>query len=554
MAHMSKARCRFLSVVTVLTSLPTLSGCGGVDRPDGWVEATHGKDTSPNYDLLFTTSEVHSIDIVIKPSDFQAAQDDLASLFSGGGNQPGGNIPGGGMPGGGDFPAEMTAACVGLAENAACEVTVPQKMQGACQPRNGTLVCMPQGVAPGGDAPDGGGPPGGGGAVNMLAHEPIYIPVEVHHDGHTWWSVGMRYKGNSSLSSTYRAGNGKLPFRLNFDKYESEHHEIDDQRFYGFKDLTFASNWSDDSQIREAFASELLRDRGVPAARCAFYRVSVDVGNGPEYWGLYTAIEDPSDKAMLDSQLRSHDGNLYKPEGTGADWTVFDQAGFVKKNNEDAADWSDVQAAIAALLADQSDASAWRAGLESTFDVDGFLRWLAVNTAMKNWDSYGSIAHNYYLYGDPALDGRLRWIPWDHNLSMMAQGDVMAGGSREGDGGGVGPGGVEVDATTEILHTDAGSNWPLISRTLNDPTYRQRYRHLLSEALGGLFDVEHAAARMRELHSLIESHVVGENGENASHTTISSAEAFQQSVDGEKGLVANIANRHARVVEALAAQ
>ncbi|MEK7704228.1 MAG: CotH kinase family protein [Myxococcota bacterium] len=544
MIHLPQSRYRCLSVVTILASLPALWSCGGVDRPDGWTEATHGKDTSPNYDLLFTTSEVHSIDIVIKASDYQAMQDDLASLFSGSGGLPGGDIPDGGMPGGGEPPAEMIAACVGLAENDACEVTVPQTMQGTCQLLIGTLVCMPEG-----GTPDGGEIPVGGDVNMVTLGDPIYVPAEVHHDGRTWWYVGMRYKGNSSLSATYRAGNGKLPFRLNFDRYESEHPKIDDQRFYGFKDLTFASNWSDDSQIREAFASELFRERGVPAARCAFYRVSVDVGNGLEYWGLYTAIEDPSDKGMLDSQLGSHNGNLYKPEGTGADWTVFDQAGFVKKNNEDAADWSDVEAAISALLADQSDAAAWRAGLEPAFDVDAFLRWLAVNTAMQNWDSYGAMAHNYYLYGDPTNGGRLRWIPWDHNLSMMAQGDVMGGADGLDPGGGT-----EVDAYTEILHTAAGPNWPLISRALADPTYRQRYRDLLSEVLGGLFEVENAAARMREMHSLIEPHVIGDNGENATHTTISSAEAFTQSVDGEEGLVAHIANRHARVAEALAAQ
>jgi spore coat protein H len=527
----------------LILALWGFGGCGGVERPDGWTETTHGKDAPPNYDLVLNSREVQSIHITIAPSDFQVMQADLAEVVGNTGAMLGGNLPAGGLPAG-QLPAEMTAACVGHAEKDACESPLQQSVQGTCELQNGELVCLPAGGFPG--QPDGGQPPAGMGNMTMTTQDPAYIPVTVQYAGNSWWFVGMRYKGNSSLSSSYREDNGKLPFRLNFDKFESEHPEVDDQRFNGFKELTFASNWSDDSQIREAFASELLRDRSIPAARCAFYRVSVDVGNGLEYWGLYTAIEDPSDKAMLDSQLGSHNGNLYKPEGTGADWTVFSTEGFVKKNNEDAADYSDVQAAVSALLADQNDAAAWRTGLEMTFDVDSFLRWLAVNTAMQNWDSYGRMAHNYYLYGDPAKNGQLRWIPWDHNMSMMSQTAAIGGGQSALTD-------LQLTATAEVFHTDAGSNWPLISRTLADPVYLQRYRELLPHALGGLFEFEAAAARMREMHALIEPHVVGENGERPGYTTISSAEAFRQSIDGEKGLIATITARRALVTEALAA-
>ena len=61
-----------------------------------------------------------------------------------------------------------------------------------------------------------------------------------------------------------------------------------------------------------------------------------------------------------------------------------------------------------------SNAEAWRAGLEAVFDVDGFLNWLAVNTVIQNWDTYGLMSHNYYLYNDP-ISGLLTWIPWDNN-------------------------------------------------------------------------------------------------------------------------------------------
>ena len=52
--------------------------------------------------------------------------------------------------------------------------------------------------------------------------------------------------------------------------------------------------------------------------------------------------------------------------------------------------------------------------LEEVFDVSGFLNYLAVNSVIQNWDTYGIMSHNYYLYHDPTTD-LLTWIPWDNN-------------------------------------------------------------------------------------------------------------------------------------------
>ena len=404
---------------------------------------------------------------------------------------------------------------------------------------------------------------GRGGAPQLISRDPVYVPVTVEHDGRRWTHVGMRYKGNSSLASANTSNNGKVPFRLDFDRYENDAPETQNQRFYGFQKMTFASNFGDDSQLREVFATEVLRDRGIPAARAAFYRIYVDTGSGPEYWGLYTMVEDPADGAMLDAQFGSRSGNLYKPEGTGANWGEFNAAGFNKKTNEKAADYSDVRSAIAALHAPQTNPAVWRQGLEAVFDVDHFLRWLAVNTALLNWDSYGGLAHNYYLYGDPAQKGRLRWIPWDHNFSLggsPAFGVAGRGGARgapppgaafpppPGVGPGPGPGGGFPGAAfpgagrggfpggmfggnTNVLHSQVGEEWPLIRRLLADEVYATRYRGHLEHALGGLYSVAAAEPRLRALHALIAPAVVGARGERPTHTTIGSPETFASSID-----------------------
>jgi spore coat protein CotH len=549
-----------------------------VKRPEGWSKATHTTSVKPDYNRLFSMDKVHEIRITITADRFRAMQDDLASIG------PGGFLGFGGAGRGGlafdpNNPAAALASiesslnmCVDKPAASPCSIG---GTAGECTALLGPgtpMMCMPAGM---GNMLQGlqnglrGGRGLGGIAPRMTLRDPIFAPVTVNYDGHVWTQVGMRYKGNSSLMAGNMGATGKIPFRLDFNHYQDEYPAIKGQRIYGFEKLTFSSNMSDDSQLREALATELFRDRGVPAARVAFYRVYVDAGSGPEYWGLYSMVEDPTDEAMLDTQFGNHDGNLYKPEGPGADWTFFAKEGFEKKNKQKKADYSDVEGAIAALNAPRDNPAAWRAALEARLDVEQFLKWLAVNTVMENWDTYGAIAHNYYLYGDQKRGGRLVWIPWDHNMSFAAGpggGGMRLGGLRgnTGPANNLPPGGFNLPAGargglllglgggSDVLHRQAGPGWPLIQRLMEDEVYSRRYRELLAHAMGGLFALPAFEKRAKELHALIASSVVGPNGEKPSHTTISSAQAFERSLDGPDGLISRVQRRQETVRAALA--
>lgn len=368
-----------------------------------------------------------------------------------------------------------------------------------------------------------GGPPG---PPSDSDEDPIWVAVSIEHDGRVWNEVGMRYKGNSSLRSAYNQGIGKLAFRLSFDKFEDEHPELDDQRFYGFKKMTFSNGFNDPSLIRDKLAADIFRAHGVPAARGAFARVYVDVGDGPVYFGLYTMIEDPSNR-MLDTQFADDSGNLYKPEGSAAAWTSFSETDFEKKTNEDDSDWSDVIAAIDALHADRSNPQTYRAGLEQAFDVYGFIGWLAANQAMVNWDTYGWMTHNYYLYGDPDADGRLVWFPWDLNEAII-------------DRGGNGP---WANASSVSLD-EIGESWPLIRYILDDDVYAAAYADELAAVLDGAFAEPEVSAMIDAYHALIEPYVIGADGESASYTFLSSDAAFTSSVADMKS---HVSARHAAV-------
>jgi spore coat protein H len=356
----------------------------------------------------------------------------------------------------------------------------------------------------------GGGGPGGGGGVST-AEDPLYVPVTVAVDGQTWPWVGIRYKGNSSLTRAYNDGSEKFPFRLHFDKYEDDHPEVEDQRFHGFKELKLSSAYLDDSLMRDKLMSDTMRDAGVPAAKGGFVEVWVDGGDGEgaQFWGLYAMFEDPAGE-MLDGWFGDDDGSIYKADGDAADLSDASlsalQEAFEGKGGEE--DHADLQAMVAALNADTADRAAWRADLEQVLDVDGALTWLAVDSLAGNWDGYGQMTHNYYLYADPAQDGRFAFVPWDFNEGYKRSGTRSAHSvSRD-----------EVDA-----------GWPLIRALLDDPVYGARYAELIEEQLDGPFSTAVQQARMDKYHALLAPYA---DAEAAPFTNLSSSGAFDESLEG----------------------
>ncbi|KNY30346.1 CotH kinase family protein [Pseudobacteroides cellulosolvens] len=458
-----------------------------VGRPQGWTEKTHSKSADPDYGLLFPDDKVLRIDIKMSPDNYQKIKTDLQNIFANIPQFPVGQIP--------SFP----------------EGGIPQFPGGEMPPiPGGGIPPFPEGEWP--DIP------------GMDFQDPIYVPVTVSYNGNTWFKVGFRYKGNSSLMSL--RDKTKLPFRLNFDKFEDENPEVNNQRFYGFSSMTFGNCWNDNSFMREKVAGEVFREGGVPAAKSSFCRVYVDTGNGPKYWGLYTMTEDPSD-AMLKDQFGNAKGNCYKPEGAGASWTSpFIEEAFIKENNEEDADWGDVQSAHEALFADNTDKEVWRSNLEKYFNVRGFLKWLAINTAMVNWDSYGIMAHNYYLYNDK--DKGLTWIAWDHNLSMSKgiMGKVLS-----------------------LSLNEVTDKWPLIRKLLDDPVYNNLYHYEMRKVIKGCMNADKISSKVKAYQTLIKPYVVGEEGETNDATLLVGGEAaFNSACDG---IINHIISRQKEVNEYL---
>ena len=92
----------------------------------------------------------------------------------------------------------------------------------------------------------------------------------------------------------------ELPFKLDFDEYEDENPAIDNQRFYGFKQLSLSNNTNDATFMRDAVTSDILAEAGLTSAETAFYELFVDYGDGAVSFGLYTMIEVVDDTVEND--------------------------------------------------------------------------------------------------------------------------------------------------------------------------------------------------------------------------------------------------------------
>jgi len=181
----------------------------------------------------------------------------------------------------------------------------------------------------------GGGAPGGD--ITFSEETPLYYECEFFFNDIEWYHVGVRYKGNSSLT----ANSGKLPLRFNFDEFEDDYITMTNQRFYGFKELSMSSNYNDAAVMRDKSAADLFRDFGVPAVQTAFYEIWIDKGTGtPEYFGVYTMNEVVFD-SFLKSYFGSNTGNCYKPDGDGAAFATsgFNLDDFELKTNEGASNY-----------------------------------------------------------------------------------------------------------------------------------------------------------------------------------------------------------------------
>ena len=298
-------------------------------------------------------------------------------------------------------------------------------------------------------------------------------------DGETHADVGVRKKGFiGSQSDT------KPALKLRFDKY------TDGQSLGGVMErMTLNNSIQDPSMVNTCLSYRVFAAAGSPAPRCNFATVSV---NGKDL-GLYVHVEEMK-APFLSRHFESAEGNLY--EGTVSDFTPEYRGTIEKKTNTDAADWSDIDAVVAALQ-DPSDAGLKALG--EIVDLDRFLSFWATEVLVGHWDGYAGDRNNYHFYREP--DGPFVFIPWGTDDTFHLKDDPNPFDNIS-------------DPPPSVLALTAIPN-----RLYNDGGWRVEYTARLKEILDTVWAEEELLVVVDEMAVIVQQHALPSAREAAAADT-----------------------------------
>ncbi len=271
--------------------------------------------------------------------------------------------------------------------------------------------------------------------------------------------------------------------------------------------------------MREALAYAIFRRAGVPAPRTAFVKLYLTVPGKFDrtYLGLYT-LDEQVDKRFLRAHFGDADGLLLKPQNTrglphlGEAWSAYEKPYEPKTDARPAHKKRLIEFTRLVNARDEGADEAFREQIGSFLDVDEFLKFLAVNAALANMDSFLVLGKNCYIYLDPETN-KFVFIPWDLDISFG--GFFMVGSADQ-------------QADQSIAHPHSGEN-PLIDRLLAMPEASKAYRAHLDRIVATAMTPELVKADIETARRTIREAVAAESPE--------ALKRFEQSLSSEKARV-----------------
>lgn len=291
-------------------------------------------------------------------------------------------------------------------------------------------------------------------------------------------NVGFRLRGNTSRNSLRKS------FKISFNTF------IPGRKFYGMEKLNLNGEHNDPSVIRAKLAWDLFKYMQVPSPRANHVAVYIN----SVYFGLFINVEH-IDENFIDDRFGNNDGNLYKClwpadlDYLGDDPELYkfesgDRRTYELKTNENTDDYSDLSNFIISLntLSPQNFTD-----FEKNFNVDGYLRTLAMDVATGSWDNYWFLKNNYYLYHNTAT-GLFEFIPYDYDNSFGIDWVGQDWGNRDIYSWG---------HDSEVR--------PLVTKILAVQEYRDRFSFYLSKLLNGPFHPNTFFPRIDSIFTMISS-------------------------------------------------
>lgn len=336
-----------------------------------------------------------------------------------------------------------------------------------------------------------------------------FISANVVINGEIFSTVGVRTKGNSSL--TQASSSSTARYSLQF----SMNHYVKGQTYYGLDKFCINNMMGDATYMKDYISYDIMRYIGVPTALSGYASVTV---NGEDY-GFFVLLERYNE-SFLDREYNTSGGNLYSVKiqmgmrdnfeqgnvqedranrtmggfgGSGGGSliytddeissysSIFDNAVFSKTTE------SDNKRVITAIKNLNEGTN-----LEQYWDVDEILRYFAAHTVVVNLDSYiSNMQQNYYIY---EKDGKISILPWDYGLAF--------GGYQSGDATDI----VNFAIDTPVSGVSMEDR-PLLNMLLEVEEYKEKYHEYLREIVDGYFFSGLFEETVRQLDDKINEYV-----------------------------------------------
>ena len=250
-------------------------------------------------------------------------------------------------------------------------------------------------------------------------------------------NIGIRPRGNLSLTSLMN-GDGDLNmnhFKIKFNEdFNGAYPNNDGRRGFDLKELNMKWNRNfDETYLTEPYAYAMMNQFGVAAPMTTHFVFSLKIGDVETVMGLYIGFE-PIDDEFIERRFskEANDGDLYKclwqQYGSATLEPIVNQAAigirnvsqnyfpaYDLKTNKDTSDHSELLSFIDHI--NNLYGAEFNTYIEAHFEVDMFLRYLAVNAFIGNPDDYRAMGNNYYLYQNSET-GKWMMIPYDFDHGL----------------------------------------------------------------------------------------------------------------------------------------
>ncbi len=278
-------------------------------------------------------------------------------------------------------------------------------------------------------------------------------------------NVGIRPRGNLSRSAPRKS------WKLDFNEF------VPGRSLFGLEEIDLNGDNNDPTLLRRMLVHEFLQRLQLPVSRTHYVAIYV---NG-DFRSLNIHVE-AIDEDYAEHWFGNKQGNLYKClfKGERADLSFRPQNDYQtlgggetyrETNNDPNSDYADISGFID-FFNNSPDQTVFE-NLHEHLNVDGFLRYLAANVVLGNWDDYWYGSNNFYMYRNQETDS-FEWIPFDYDNSLGV--DFFG-----------------TDWSNRFFNTwgDGGfgsTPAPLVDRVFDHSNWRRQFRRYLMEGMDILDD------------------------------------------------------------------